>query len=227
MPSRRPPNNPMADLLKPSLTEAQIENKTKQAATEAEHDELRRMCQDLSFAMDLDKITKKSVDTGRSTGYPPEKKLAAALGYILHNNISKVSRMVGVPAHTIAGWKNRSEWWPEIVDRARGYFREKNYGQLIEIMDKANQRAITALSTGDEKVLSDGTIVKVAVTGKDAALIGKLAQEQVLYMREEAALKNGKVEEELREIKDALRGLGRAKKAELIEGEVEDVTDED
>lgn len=219
--------HPMSNLLKPR-TEDQIEAIAETAAAELDMEALRKICKDIDFCMDVDQIVGQGSDIHRgSKKYSPEKKLEAALGYILYANWTKVSELANIPKDTLKGWAKDTEWWPDLIHRARGFIRQRNYGQLLEIMDQANEQVLEGLRLGDEKLTRDGEKVRVAVPAKDAAFIGKLASEQVSYMQGNTVRDKNKVADELRDIKESLRELGKLERAKEIPGEAKVVKDEE
>jgi hypothetical protein len=69
--------------------------------------------------------------------------------------MSKVSALTGIPETTLAHWKNKADWWDEMVAEVRSQIGEAILAQNLQIATKAAERVLDSLENGDEKLIWD------------------------------------------------------------------------
>jgi hypothetical protein len=97
--------------------------------------------------------------------------------------MSKVSALTGIPETTLAHWKNKADWWDEMVAEVRSQIGEAILAQNLQIATKAAERVLDSLENGDEKLIWDKdkrehVLKRVKPTGKDAAVISAISQDK-------------------------------------------------
>lgn len=115
--------------------------------------------------------------------YCDETRRRAAIEYCVHGTMSKVSALTGIPETTLAHWKNKADWWDEMVAEVRSQIGEAILAQNLQIATKAAERVLDSLENGDEKLIWDKdkrehVIKRVKPTGKDAAVISAISQDK-------------------------------------------------
>jgi len=115
--------------------------------------------------------------------YTAGDKLRATLAMVVTASAAKASRISGVPANTIRGWKSTASWWPIAVNYALAMKNEELDSDLGYIQDLANQAVIKSLKEGDEKLDRNGDIIKVKMSGKDAMVVSSIARDKQQVLR--------------------------------------------
>ncbi|MDA0995045.1 MAG: hypothetical protein O3A13_15630 [Proteobacteria bacterium] len=115
--------------------------------------------------------------------YSDEDRRRAVIEHCTHGVMTRVSDVTGIPTTTLAHWKNKSDWWDDLVAQVRSEINERILAQNLEIATKAGERVLDSLENGDEKLVWDKhkgehVIKLVKPTGKDAAVIGGISQDK-------------------------------------------------
>jgi len=121
------------------------------------------------------------VDQGSK--YTDQQRREAVVEYGIHGNMTKVSKVTGIPDSTLSHWKHHTDWWVTMLGELRNETSDRILPQYLEIVEKANERQVDSLENGDEKLVWDPIkkkhVVKlVKPTGKDASFMGGLAQDK-------------------------------------------------
>lgn len=119
---------------------------------------------------------------GRSK-YTDEDRRRAVVEYCVSGMMTKVSDATGIPDTTLSTWKNKTDWWDELVATVRGEINEHILAQNLQIATKAGERVLDSLENGDEKLVMDKKtgehiVKRVKPTGKDSMVIGGIAQDK-------------------------------------------------
>ena len=120
---------------------------------------------------------------GPGSKYTDEDRRRAVVEYCTNGVMTRVSDTTGIPDTTLAHWKNKSDWWDELVAQVRNEINEQILAQNMEIATKAGERVLDSLENGDEKLVWDkakNEYVKMRVipTGKDASVMGGISQDK-------------------------------------------------
>ncbi len=120
---------------------------------------------------------------GPGSKYTDEDRRRAVVEYCTNGVMTRVSDTTGIPDTTLAHWKNKSDWWDELVAQVRNEINEQILAQNMEIAAKAGERVLDSLENGDEKLVWDRArdkhvIKRVKPSGKDAAVIGGISQDK-------------------------------------------------
>ena len=91
---------------------------------------------------------------GRSK-YSDNQRRQAVVEYCVNGLMTKVSESTGIPETTLATWKNKTDWWDDLVATVRSEINEVILAQNMEIAQKAGERVIDSLENGDEKLVWD------------------------------------------------------------------------
>ncbi len=134
----------------------------------------------------LTKLNGNTLGTGslveQGSYYTDEQRREAAVLYASKGVMSAVSRDTGIPESTLCEWK-KSGWWDTALVAVRSEIGERILAQNLQIAEKANERVTDSLENGDEKLVWDHAkkehvIKRVKPTGKDASVMGGIAQDK-------------------------------------------------
>ena len=103
--------------------------------------------------------------------------------YCTNGVMAKTSTATGIPETTLAHWKNKSEWWDELLVEVRSEINQSILAQNLQIATKAGERVLDSLENGDEKLVWDKdkgehVIVRVKPTGKEAVIMSGVSQDK-------------------------------------------------
>jgi hypothetical protein len=102
--------------------------------------------------------------------------------------MTKVSDATGIPDTTLCTWKNKSDWWDDLVATVRSEIDEQILAQNLQIATRAGERVLDSLEKGDEKLVLDKktgeyTVKRIKPSGKDSMVIGGIAQDKARVQR--------------------------------------------
>ena len=122
-----------------------------------------------------------SVDKGSK--YTNQQRREAVIEYGIHGNMTKVAEVTGIPDATLSNWKRHTDWWDMMLGEVRNEISDRILPQNLQIAERANERVLDSLENGDEKLIWDKTkgehvITRVKPTGKDASVMGGIAQDK-------------------------------------------------
>ncbi|MCH9025492.1 MAG: hypothetical protein IIA05_00045 [Proteobacteria bacterium] len=122
-----------------------------------------------------------SVDKGSK--YTNQQRREAVIEYGIHGNMTKVAEVTGIPDATLSNWKRHTDWWDTMLGEVRNEINDRILPQNLKIAEKANERILDSLRNGDEKLVwdkakNDYVIKRVKPTGKDASVMGGIAQDK-------------------------------------------------
>jgi hypothetical protein len=104
--------------------------------------------------------------------YSDAKRLAVASEWASSGNVSQVSRITGVSRPTIIKWRDSGDqWWIDTVDKARHQIGEEILATQLTNARLAGEQLQDRIQNGDTKVLANGSMVTVPMTGKDLAVV--------------------------------------------------------
>ena len=92
---------------------------------------------------------------GPGSKYTDEDRRRAVVEYCTNGVMTRVSDTTGIPDTTLAHWKNKSDWWDELVAQVRNEINEQILAQNMEIATKAGERVLDSLENGDETLVWD------------------------------------------------------------------------
>lgn len=107
---------------------------------------------------------------GKLGWWSEKKRIEALTIFAATGRISETENLTGVPGHTIRDWL-KQEWALKLLDEIRV---ENDYAvdaKFTQVIGEANELLLDRLRNGDEKLLRDGTRIKLAVPAKDLAII--------------------------------------------------------
>ncbi len=155
--------------------------------------------------------------------YTDEDRRRAVIEYCVHGVMSKVVKITGIPDTTLAHWKNKSDWWDTLVAEVRNEINEKILAQNMEIAKKAGERVLDSLENGDEKLIwdkakSEHVITRVKPTGKDASVMGGIAQDKARVQMNlpTAITDNRSTEEAIKALAKVFKDLSDEHKADQL-----------
>ncbi len=87
--------------------------------------------------------------------YTDDQRRQAVVEYCVSGLMTKVSDSTGIPETTLATWKNKTDWWDDLVVAVRSEINEVILAQNLQIATKAGERVLDSLENGDEKLVWD------------------------------------------------------------------------
>ncbi len=87
--------------------------------------------------------------------YTDDQRRQAVVEYCVSGLMTKVSESTGIPETTLATWKNKTDWWDDLVVAVRSEINEGILAQNLQIATKAGERVLDSLENGDEKLVWD------------------------------------------------------------------------
>ena len=115
--------------------------------------------------------------------YSDADRRMAVVEFCTNGVMTRVSDTTGIPNTTLTHWKNKSDWWDDLVAQVRNEIGEQILAQNLEIASKAGERVLDSLKNGDEKLIWDKdkakhVIKRVKPSAKDCAVIGGISQDK-------------------------------------------------
>ena len=115
--------------------------------------------------------------------YSDEDRRRAVVEFCVHGVMTKVAKVTGIPEQTLATWKNKTDWWDDLVGEARTEIGERILAQNMEVATKANERVLDSLEYGDEKLVWDKekgehVVKRVKPSGRDAMVMSGISQDK-------------------------------------------------
>ena len=117
------------------------------------------------------------VPTGRHSSHAPDKVVEVAAHYVVLGSLAKAADTAGVPPRTVHDWAH-APWWQELVEQIRADKSEELDALLTGLVHDAVGAAQDRIANGDHKLRSDGSIVRVPVSARDAMLTGAIAYDK-------------------------------------------------
>ncbi len=96
---------------------------------------------------------------GRSK-YSDEDRRRAVVEYCVSGLMSKVSECTDIPETTLATWKNKTDWWDDLVVAVRSEINEQILAQNLANAMKAGDALTDRIENGDQKLLKVKRTIK-------------------------------------------------------------------
>ena len=119
--------------------------------------------------------------TFRGSQYDNQKRIEAAVHYLVHGSLTKAAKACSIPLTTLYDWK-QSDWWPPLTERIRSEKEEEFQAGFTRIVESAIGQVEDRLKLGDVKLVKtrDGhEQVRVPVSAKDAIVIGGIGYDKL------------------------------------------------
>lgn len=127
--------------------------------------------------------------------YPPELKIAAATAYVMTGSVRGVQRITGLKQQTISDWKNRSTWWPDLVQRIKKEKQDNVDAIMTNIIHEAGTQVLDRILNGDEIIDKDGGKHRRKMSGKDTAMVMAITWDKRALVRGEPTSRSEKVDQ--------------------------------
>lgn len=98
----------------------------------------------------------------------PNLKIHAASCFMLTGTVEGTARMTGLDHRLISEWKNRSQWWPEVLQKIKHEKQDELDARFTDLIHTVADKIKDRLDNGEEVVTKDG-IVKKQLGGRDLA----------------------------------------------------------
>jgi len=123
------------------------------------------------------------ISVEKGSKYTNQQRREAVVEYGIHGNMTKVAEVTGIPETTLAYWKNKTDWWVTVFAEVCSEISGRILPQNLQIAERANERVLDSLENGDEKLIWDKAkgehvIKRVKPTGKEASVMGGIAQDK-------------------------------------------------
>ena len=159
--------------------------------------------------------------------FPEYKKIEAATTYAVTGSAVMVAALTKIPEVTIRGWR-KQDWFQAILKEVWAENNELLNTKLTNSIQKAQDLLDDRLDNGDHKVLKDGTVVRVPISGKDLSLITAINFDKRQILRGEPTSRSEtvgpgeKTLNKLEQLAETFKSLAN-KTRQPIDGEVIDV----
>ena len=107
---------------------------------------------------------------GKHGWWSDKKRIEALTVFAALGVVTQTAKLTGVPEHTIRHWL-KEDWALQLLDEIRAENDQALDSKFSEVITKANDLLLERLENGDEKLLRDGSKVRVGVGAKDLAVI--------------------------------------------------------
>lgn len=107
---------------------------------------------------------------GQKGWWSEKKRIEALTIFAATGRFIEAERLTGVPQGTIRSWL-KEEWALRMLEEIRAENDQAIDAKFTQVIGTANELLLERLQNGDEKVLRDGTKIKVQVPAKDLAII--------------------------------------------------------
>lgn len=171
----------------------------------------------------MEGLVAKGMDRGI---FPEVKKVEAATTFAVTGSVVEVSRLTGIPEHTLRSWR-KQEWFQQILKEVWAENNELLNKKLTDSIQKAQDLLNDRLDNGDFKVLKDGEIVRVPISGKDLSLITAINFDKRQILRGEPTTRSESVSagektlSKLEQLADTFKQLAsKSRKPEIVDAEI-------
>jgi len=115
---------------------------------------------------------KKSTSLTNSSGsrYTDGDRREAGITYLITGNLRATAKQTGVNERTLADWV-KSDWWVPLLQTLHAEKGRELDGKMTQLIDAALHELSDRLANGDHKIGRDGTLIRVPVPAKDAAIV--------------------------------------------------------
>ena len=94
----------------------------------------------------------------------------AAVTYLVTGNLRATAKQTRVNERTLADWV-KSDWWDDLLQTLHAEKGRELDCKMSQIIDRALDEVGDRLVNGDCKIGKDGSLVRVPIPAKDAAII--------------------------------------------------------
>lgn len=109
-----------------------------------------------------------------SSKYTPEQHYEAVAWFYATGDLGAVEKKMGIPNRTLSDWRH-SEWWAQIAQKIEEEQEQEIRAKNSNIIRRAQEEILDRLENGDAALAKDGSIRRVPVKAKDAAVIGSIS----------------------------------------------------
>jgi len=102
--------------------------------------------------------------------YTDENRREAAITYLVTGNLRATAKQSNVNERTLADWV-RSDWWDGLLQSLHAEKGRELDSKLTQVIDRALDELADRLVNGDPKLTRDGSLVRVPIPAKDAAIV--------------------------------------------------------
>lgn len=187
---------------------------------------------------DLDVIARREAEDARikielsdlyapGSKYTPEQKVNAVMTFVLTGTIKKTAKLVGMPQQTLSDWKNKAEWWDEVVAECRKKKQDELDAMYTNLIHDTVEQVADRIKNGDTKVDRNGVATKVPMSGRDLAITMAVTFDKRQLLRGEATSRVEKVSEKERldKLADNFKKMSQKMKESGMDTKVINTTD--
>jgi hypothetical protein len=151
--------------------------------------------------------------------YTPEQHYEAVAWFYALGNLERVEEKTGIPKRTLSDWRH-SEWWSQIAMKIEEEQEQEIRAKNSLIISKAQDEIRDRLENGEEVIAKDGSLRRVKVKAKDAAVIGSISfdKNRVMMGKPTSVSASNSLEQTLQKFIDIAQ-KAREKNITPIEGE--------
>jgi len=100
----------------------------------------------------------------------PELKIHAAMSFLMTGTVKDTARITGLDHRLISEWKNKSQWWPTVLEKLRKEKQDELDAKMTDVIHKGIVAIKDRIDNGEEVITKDG-IVKRQLGGRDLSTI--------------------------------------------------------
>ena len=123
--------------------------------------------------------------------YTDDQRIAVISDYVVLGNQTKVSELHNIPLTTVHEWI-KSEWGVELTEEIRSEKAPELDANFTKLIDSAFEQAQDRVENGDFRLMKDGTLVRVPMTGYQLVISGSTVYDkQRLHRNQPTAITGG------------------------------------
>ncbi len=138
--------------------------------------------------------------------YTRQQILEAAVHYLVVGQARRVSALTGIPERTICEWRAK-EWWEPLTAAIRHDKAEELDAALTDLVHRAVDAAQDRIDGGDYKLRPDGTLARVPLGARDAAVVAAIAIDKRQILRNQPTVINESTADRLQLLREQLAAL--------------------
>lgn len=155
--------------------------------------------------------------------YTAEDRRQAAALFASLGTFQAVADATGITRQTISGWQEDAEFIAAL-NECRRQLTQEHINVYQKIITKAQETVLDRLQYGDEVLTKDGSIARVAMKGKDAAVVMAIANDKAQILQNKPTSISA-TDDRLARIAERLeKAIGQRSKLVSVDGEIVDDT---
>jgi hypothetical protein len=155
-----------------------------------------------------------------SSKYGAQERIQVAVAFIVEGNVSRTSRVTGIPESTIRDWR-KSDWWEQLATEVRGEKEREFQAGFTRMVQAAIGQVEDRLTHGDVKLVrgAEGHEERrVPVSAKDATMVAAISYDKLrLSLNLPTSIRSNTDAHTLESLAKRFEEIGRANQREVID----------